>query len=66
MSKMSKKLPDNSFEWIDDLSNYNEDFINHYDENSDKVYIFEVDIEHPKILFRLHSDLPFLPKRKKN
>ena len=25
----------------------------------------EVDVEYPKILFNLHSDLPFLPERKK-
>ena len=62
---MSKKLPVNGFEWMDDISNVNEDFIKNYDENSDKGYIFEVDIEYPKTLFGLHSDLPFLPKRKK-
>ena len=62
---MSKKLPANGFEWIDDISNYNKHFVKNYDENSDKGYIFEVDIDYPKTLFKLHSDLPFLPKRKK-
>ena len=41
---MSKKLPVNGFEWIEDLSNFNENFIKNYDENSDKGYILEVDI----------------------
>ena len=36
-----------------------------YDENSDKGYFLEVDVEHPKKLFNLHRDLPFLPERKK-
>ena len=36
-----------------------------YDENSDKGYFFEVDVEYLKNLFNLHSDLPFLPDRKK-
>ena len=45
---MSKQLPVNGFEEIDDLSNYNEDFIKNYDENSSKGYVFEVDIEYPK------------------
>ena len=36
-----------------------------YDENSDKGYILEVDVEYPKNLHKLHSDFPFLPERKK-
>ena len=60
---MSKKLVVNGFEWIEDLSNFNEDFIKNYDdENSDKGYILEVHVEYPKKLFDLHRDLPFLPK----
>ena len=30
-----------------------------------KGYILEVDVKYPKKLFNLHSDLPFLSKRKK-
>ena len=36
-----------------------------YDENNDKGYILEVDVKYPKNVFNLHSDLPFLPERKK-
>ena len=36
-----------------------------YDEDSDKGYILEVDVEYPKNLHYLHSDLPFLPERMK-
>ena len=62
---MSQKQPVNGFKWIekDDPSNFNENFIKNYDENSDKGYIFEVNVEYPKNLHNLHSDLPFLPKR---
>ena len=62
---MSLKLPVNGFEWVEDLSQFKEDFIKNYDENSDKGYFLEVDVEYPKNLFSLHSDLPFLPERKK-
>ena len=62
---MSQKLPVNGFEWVEDLSQFKEDFIKNYDENSDKGYFLEVDVEYPKNLFSVHSNLPFLPERKK-
>ena len=62
---MSRKLPVNGFEWVEDLSQFKEDFIKNYDENSDKGYFLEVDVEYPKNLFSVHSNLPFLPERKK-
>ena len=37
--------------------------IKNYDEDSNKGYIFEVDVEYPKNLHNLHSDLKFLPKK---
>ena len=43
----------------------NEDFIKNYIEDSDKGYTLEVDVEYPKKLHDLHSDLPFLPEKKK-
>ena len=45
------------------ISKFNEDFIKNYDEDSDEGYILEVDVEYPKNLHVLHSDLPFLPER---
>ena len=46
-------------------SKFNEDFMKNYDENSNKGCIFEVDVEYPKRLHNLQSDLPFLPERMK-
>ena len=60
-----KKHPVNGFKWVKDLPKFKESFIKNYDENSDKGYFPEVDVEYPKILFNLHKDLPFLPERKK-
>ena len=64
---MSQKLPIYGFKWVeeDDLSKFNESFIKNYDENSGKGYILEIDAEHSKNLHKLHSDLLFLPERKR-
>ena len=62
----SQKLPLNGFEWVKNLSKFNEDFIKKYDENGNTGYFLELDVEYPKTLFNSHKDLPFLFKRKKN
>ena len=46
------------FQWMKDLSKIDEDFIKNYDENSHKGYTLEVNVEYPKNLHDLHSDLP--------
>ena len=35
---MQQKLPVDSFEWIEDTSQFNEDFLNNYNEESDERY----------------------------
>ena len=62
---MSQKLPVNGFEWVKLLSKFDERFIKNYNENGDKGYFLEVDVEYLKNLFSYHRDLPFLPERKK-
>ena len=62
---MSERLPVDGFEWINDLSKIDEDFIKNYDKYSDKGYILEADVKYPKNLHDLHSELPFLPERMK-
>ena len=62
---MSQKLPANDFEWVEEPSQFNEDFIKNYDENDNKGYFLEVDVEYSKNLRNLHGDLPFLPERMK-
>ena len=48
------------------MSQFSEDLIKNYDENSDKGYFLKVHIDYPKKLFNRHKDdFPFLPKREK-
>ena len=62
---VSQKLPVNGFKWIKNVTEIDETFIKNYVEDSDKGYIFEVDVKYPRRLHDLHSDLLFLPKRTK-
>ena len=65
MDGLSQKLPVNGLKWVKNVSKIDEDFIKNYDEDSDKGYILEVDIEYRRELHDFHSDLPFLPERMK-
>ena len=41
---MSQKLPVSNFEWIKDTSQFNQNFIKKYNEESDEGYFLEVDV----------------------
>ena len=62
---MSQKLPINNFAWIKYSSQFNDDFIKNYNEESDEGYFLEVDVKYLEIVHELHNDLPFLPERMK-
>ena len=55
---ISQKLPVNDFEWVEDLSQFKEDFIKNCDEDRNKGYFLEVDVEYTKIF--CHSNLFFI------
>ena len=62
---MYQKLPVNGFGWVEELSQFNEDFIKNYDEDSNKEYFLEVDVHIQKTLIFMvifHS----YPNEKKN
>ena len=60
-----QKLLVNNFEWIKDISHFNQDFIKSYNEKSDERCFIEVDVQYREKLHKLHNDLPFLPERMK-
>ena len=62
---MSQKLPENYFEWIEDTSQFNEDFIENYNEESDEGYFLQVDVQYSAKPHDLHNDLLFLSERMK-
>ena len=51
---MSQKLHVNNFECIKDTTQINEDLIKNYNEESDKIYFFEVDVQYLEKLVYLH------------
>ena len=60
---MSQKLPVNGFKWVENTSQFDEDFIESYDEESDEEHFRKVDVQHPEKLHELPNDLPFLPEK---
>ena len=62
---MLQNLPENNFEWRKDTSQFNEDFIKNYKEESVEGYFFEADVQYLEKLHELHKDLPFLLERVK-
>ena len=55
---MLQKLPVNDFDWTKDTSQFNEKFIQNYNEESDEGYFLEVDVQYLEKLLR--NDLQFL------
>ena len=45
---MLQKLPVNTFEWIEETFQFNENFVKNYTEESDEGYFLEVDVQYPE------------------
>ena len=50
---------------VEEPSQFNEDFIKSYNEESDGGYFLEVDVQYPEKLHGIHNYLPFLSERMK-
>ena len=59
------KLPVNDFKWVEDISEFNESFINSYNEESDEGNFLANGSQYPESLHNLHNDLSFLLERMK-
>ena len=58
---ISQKLSVNGFKWVEETSQINKDFIKIYNEDGNKGYFLEADVQYPKKLRKLHNDLLFSP-----
>ena len=59
---MSQKLSGEDLEWIKDTSQFNENLIKDYNEESVEGYFLEVNAQYLKKLNELLNDSPLLPK----
>ena len=60
---MSRKLSVNCFEWVEDISKFDESFIKSYNEESNEGYFLEFDVQYTEKLHDLQYDLSLLPER---
>ena len=58
---MSRKLPVDGFQQIEDAFQINEDFIKSYNEESDEGYFLEVYVQYFENLHKTQNDPPILP-----
>ena len=58
---MSQKLPTHGFKWVDYDKNEVISLLEKRDTN--RGYIFEVNLEYPKKLWKSHSDYPLAPEK---
>ena len=54
---ISQKLPVNGFKWVEDLSEFNEDFIESYNEKINERSFLQVDIQYLENWHAPHNDL---------
>ena len=46
------------FKWVEDISEFNEDFTKSHDDKSDEGYFLEVNVQYSENVNKLHNDLP--------
>ena len=53
------------FKQVKETSQFNDDFIQNYNNDSDEGYFLEVHVQYPENLHNLYNNLLFLPERMK-
>ena len=57
---MAGQLPNSGFKWLKNVDNFN---VNSISKNSSIGYIYEVDLEYPEKLHKLHNDYTLAPAK---
>ena len=52
-----KKLSVDGFKWVENTPQFNKDFIENYNEDSNEGHFLEIDARYPEELYDLHNDL---------
>ena len=58
---MSQNLSVEGFNWVENTSQFNKDFVGNYNKDSDEERFLEIDVQYLEKLHDLHSDLNSLP-----
>ena len=61
----ASELPLGGFKWVEETSQFSEDFIQSYNDDRDEGNFLETDLQYPENLHGLHNDLCFLPEGRK-
>ena len=62
---ISQTLPVDGLKWKKNKSKFTQNFIQYYNDDSNKGYVSEIDVSYPKRLQKSDSDLSFTPERMK-
>ena len=58
---MSQNLSVEDFNWVENTSQFNKDFVGNYNKDSDEERFLEIDVQYLEKFHDLHSDLNSLP-----
>ena len=62
---LAQKMPVNHFKLVKEASEFNEDFVESWNDESDEEYFLEVDFQYPENLRNIHNNATFFPERMK-